>query len=107
MLTPPSRNEWSHGANGFERAWIQDRAGIDKDWADSGRKLTVVRIERPDAAPGGNATDFPAFSQLPDEQRLIAFVTAVSAITGCSLEPATCSAGAGRHYADSCIIEPA
>ena len=78
--------EWAQGPNGFKRAWVQDRSGTDKDWADSGRYINVVRIERLGAGPAGNATDFPVFSPLPDEQLLIAFVTGVSAITGCALE---------------------
>ncbi len=81
--------EWQQGASGFKRAWIQRRPGTDKDWAGSkdGRYLNVVRVERPGAGPAGNATDFPIFSDLSDEQILVAFVTSVSAITGCTLEP--------------------
>lgn len=78
--------EWAQGSNGFKRAWVQDRSGTDKDWANSGRYINVVRIERLGAGPAGNATDFPVFSPLSDEQLLVAFVTGVSAITGCALE---------------------
>ncbi|WP_146094305.1 hypothetical protein [Xanthomonas arboricola] len=78
--------EWAQGPNGFKRAWVQDRSGTDKDWAASGRYINVVRIERLGTGPAGNATDFPVFSPLLDEQLLIAFVTGVSAITGCALE---------------------
>jgi hypothetical protein len=77
--------EWRQGTVGFKRAWIQDRTGTEKDWASSGRYLNVVRIEQLGAGPAGNATDFPIFSALSNEQILIAFVTAVSAITGCPL----------------------
>jgi len=68
---------------------IEGKPGTDKDWAGAkdGRYLNVVRVERPGAGPAGNATDFPIFSDLSDEQILVAFVTSVSAITGCTLEP--------------------
>ena len=79
--------EWAQGPNGFKRAWIQRRADPDKDWANTpeGRYLNVVRIEALGGGPAGSATDFPVFSNLPDEQILEAFVTTVSAITGCPL----------------------
>lgn len=81
--------EWRQAENGFKRAWIQYKPGTDKDWANAkdGRYLNVVRVERLGGGPAGNATDFPIFSSLSDEQILVAFVTAVSAITGCILEP--------------------
>lgn len=81
--------EWEQNKSGLKRAWIQCRLGTDKDWANArdGRYLNVVRIEKLGAGPAGNATDFPIFSTLSDEQILVAFVTAVSAITGCELEP--------------------
>ena len=77
--------EWEQ-SNGAKRAWIQYRIG-EKDWANTpeGRYLNVVRINSLGEGPSGNATDFPIFSQLSDEQILIAFVTSVSAITGCTL----------------------
>jgi hypothetical protein len=64
------------------------KPGTDKDWAGAkdGRYLNGVRVERPGVGPAGNPTDFPIFSDLPDEQILVAFVTAVSAITGCRLD---------------------
>jgi hypothetical protein len=77
--------EWEIGPGGFKRAWIQRRDG-DKDWARTGRYLNVVRVESLDKGPAGNATDFPIFSSLPDEQILTAFVLSVCAITGCKLE---------------------
>jgi hypothetical protein len=77
--------QWQHGnAPAYKRAWIQHRAG-QKDWANTGRYLNVVRTEGPDSGPSGNATDFPIFSNLPDEQILEAFVAAICAITGCPL----------------------
>jgi len=81
--------EWQQAAGGFKRAWIQNRSGTNKDWAGAkdGRYLNVVRVERLGAGPAGNATDFPIFSDLSDEQILIAFVMAISEITGCALEP--------------------
>lgn len=79
--------EWEQAPGGYKRAWIQRKTDPDKDWARTpdGRYLNVVRIERPGGGPAGNATDFPIFSTLSDEQILEAFVAAVSAITGCRL----------------------
>lgn len=79
--------EWQQGESGFKRAWIQHKAGTDKDWANAkdGRYLNVVRVEKRGGGPAGNATDFPIFSELSDTQILNAFVAAVSAITGCAL----------------------
>lgn len=80
--------EWMQAPGGYKRAWIQRKTDPEKDWASTpeGRYLNVVRVERPGAGPAGNATDFPIFSSLPDEQILIAFVAATSAVTGCPLE---------------------
>jgi len=80
--------EWAQSPNGFKRAWIQRKTEPGKDWANAkdGRYLNVVRVEKLGKGPAGNATDFPIFSDLPDEQILIAFVTSVSAITGCQIE---------------------
>ncbi|MCY9829484.1 MULTISPECIES: hypothetical protein [Vibrio] len=79
--------EWQQAAGGYKRAWVQHREP-DRDWANTpeGRYLNVVRIAELGAGPAGNATDFPIFSPLSDEQILIAFVTSVSAITGCALK---------------------
>src|SRR3546814_15246262 len=81
--------EWQQGASGFKRAWIQRKPGTAKDWANAtdGRYLTVARVASRGAGPAGNATDFPIASSLPDEQALLAFVTAVSALSGCTLSP--------------------
>jgi len=73
------------GYGGYKRAWIQHRTDADKDWAQTGRYLNVVRVERPGQGPAGNATDFPIFSELSDEQILEAFVHSVCAITACRL----------------------
>jgi hypothetical protein len=80
--------EWEQAPGGYKRAWIQRKTDPDKDWASArdARYLNVVRIERLGAGPAGNATDFPIFTDLPDDQILIAFVTTVSAITGCRLQ---------------------
>lgn len=79
--------EWQQAPGGSKRAWIQRKTDPDKDWARApgGRYLNIVRIERLGAGPAGNATDFPIFSDLPDEQILLAFVYAVSVATGCEL----------------------
>jgi hypothetical protein len=79
--------EWQQAAGGYKRAWVQRRE-LDRDWANTpeGRYLNVVRIAELGTGPAGNATDFPIFSSLSDEQILIAFVTSVSAITGCALK---------------------
>ena len=77
--------EWEQAPGGYKRAWVQHKTHSDKDWAGTGRYLNVVRIEQLGAGPAGNATDFPIFSPLSDEQILEAFVASVSAITGCKL----------------------
>jgi hypothetical protein len=79
--------EWTQAPGGFKRAWIQRKSDPEKDWAGTpdARYLNVVRIEALGAGPAGNATDFPVFSKLPDEQILEAFVASVCAITGCPL----------------------
>lgn len=81
--------EWQQSENGFKRAWVQRKPGTDKDWANAqdGRYLNVVRVERPGAGPAGNATDFPISSTLSDEEILVAFVTAVTDITGWQFKP--------------------
>lgn len=78
--------QWQTAPNtgGYKRAWIQHRQG-DKDWAGTRRYLNVVRTDGAEAGPSGNATDFPIFSELSDEQILEAFVAAVCSITGCPL----------------------
>lgn len=79
--------EWEQAPGGFKRAWIQRKTDPDKDWASApdGRYLNVVRIDKLGGGPKGNATDFPVFSDLTDEQILEAFVASVSAITGCRI----------------------
>lgn len=79
--------EWEQAPGGYKRAWIQRKRDPAKDWAQppGGRYLNVVRVEQPGKGPAGNATDFPIFSDLSDEQILFAFVHSVSAITGCKL----------------------
>lgn len=77
--------EWEQRPGGIKRAWIQRKDPTsDKNWAevDDGRYLNVVRC-MDWGRTGGNATDFPIFSDMPDEQILLAFVMSVSAITGC------------------------
>jgi hypothetical protein len=80
--------EWEQAPGGFKRAWIQRKSDTAKDWAGTPerRYLNVVRIENSGGGPAGNATDFPIFSTLSDEQILQAFVASVSAITGCPLK---------------------
>ena len=75
--------EWEMADGSWKRAWIQDRSGRDKDWAGTGKYLNVARVDGPGIGPGGNATDFPIFCDLPNEQILEAFVQSVCAITGC------------------------
>lgn len=75
--------EWQQINGAYKRAWIQRRKG-DKDWADTGRYLNVVRCQEKGRI-GGNATDFPIHNDLPDEEILLAFVRSVSAITGAKL----------------------
>ena len=77
--------EWEQSGGNFKRAWIQNKAGLDTDWAHTGRYLNVVRCNAP-GRPGGNATDFPIFNNLPDEEILVAFVRCVNGITGCKAD---------------------
>lgn len=77
--------EWEQANGCYKRAWVQDKTGSEKDWADTGRYLNVVRCNSP-GHPGGNPTDFPIFNDLPADQILQAFVRSVSAITGCELK---------------------
>ncbi len=72
--------EWDQYDGNFKRAWIQNRDG-DKDWANTGRYLQVVRCNSK-GHPGGNPTDFPISNDLSDDQILLAFVHSVNAITG-------------------------
>jgi hypothetical protein len=58
---------------------------LDSDWAGANRYLNLVRTATADGGPSGNATDFPIFSDLPDEQILEASVAAVCAVTGCRI----------------------
>lgn len=76
--------QWEQAPGGWKRAWIQTKDG-EGDWAGTKRYLNVVRTSGADSGPSGNATDFPIFSDLPDEQILEAFVAAVCAVTGCRI----------------------
>jgi hypothetical protein len=76
--------QWEQAPGGWKRAWIQTKDG-EGDWAGTKRYLNVVRTASADGGPSGNATDFPIFSELPDEQILEAFVAAVCAVTGCRI----------------------
>jgi hypothetical protein len=73
--------EWEQANGCFKRAWIQRKPSPDKDWAGAKRYLNVVRCNSP-GHPGGNPTDWPIYNELPDEQILVAFVHATTAITG-------------------------
>lgn len=80
--------QWAQIAStgGYKRAWIYRPRDPSKDWANTGRYISVVRCETATSGPAGNATDFPIFdSRLTDEQILEAFVASVCAITGCAI----------------------
>jgi hypothetical protein len=77
--------QWEQAPDGYKRAWIQHREAGDNDWANTERYLNIVRTAGPDSGPAGSATDFPIYSNLPDEQILEAFVGAVCAVTGCKI----------------------
>ena len=77
--------EWEQAPGGYKRAWIQRKADIGKNWANTERYLNVVRITAPGQGPAGNATDFPIFNGLPDDQILAAFVAMVCGLTGCRI----------------------
>lgn len=78
--------QWEQAQGHGKRAWVQRRPIHDatKNWASvpDGRYLNVTRLNDL-GNPGGNAADFPIFSTLSDREILMAFVSAVSAITGC------------------------
>ena len=76
--------QWEQPPGGWKRAWVQTKDG-DGDWAGTKRYLNVVRTANAESGPSGNATDFPIYSQLSDEQILEAFVATVCAITGCKI----------------------
>ncbi len=63
----------------FRRAWVRRPKDSDKDYARTGRYLSVVRTETLESGPAGNATDFPIYNDLPDEQVQEAFVACISA----------------------------
>lgn len=63
----------------IKRAWIQNRAGKDTDWAGVGRYLLVARVEGRAPLRG---PDFPVATDLSDEEALIAFVTKLHEVTG-------------------------
>jgi hypothetical protein len=77
--------EWRQAPGGFKRAWIWHAEDRDQDWAGTGRYINVARIKGFGTGPAGDPTDFPIFSNLSDEQILIAFVASVCGITGCPL----------------------
>jgi hypothetical protein len=76
--------EWEQANGHYKRAWIQRKTDQSKDWAGTERYLNVVRCNAP-GHPGGNATDFPIFNDLPDEQILRTFVLAACSATGCKV----------------------
>jgi hypothetical protein len=75
--------DWKFPA-GSKRAWIK-RLEPEEDWAKTGRYLYVARTEGINMRPGGFTTVFPIYSDLPDEEVLEKFVTAICTITGCPL----------------------
>lgn len=81
--------EWeiALGTGILKRAWVQYRQG-EKDWAETGRYLNVVRVEAAHSGPKGQAADFPIYltpAQASDDQVLTGFVKAVSQAVGCQL----------------------
>ena len=70
------------GIAGYLEKWLWMRAST---WfgPEQAKYLNVARVDGPGIGPGGNATDFPIFCHLPNEQILEAFVQSVCAITGC------------------------
>lgn len=63
----------------LKRAWIRTRSA-ENDWAGVRRYLHIARVDNGSPNP---SPDFPIFSDLPDEQILVAFVSNINAITGC------------------------
>jgi hypothetical protein len=77
--------QWENAPGSFRRVWVRRPTSPDKDYAGTGRYLSVVRTQTIDSGPGGNATDFPIYNDLSDEQVVEAFVACISAITGAKL----------------------
>lgn len=75
--------QWEQPSGGWKRAWIQHRSG-ERDWAGTGRYLIVARTGGADEGPT-QGPDFPVDSKLTDEQIIVAFIHAVSAVTGSPL----------------------
>ena len=73
--------EWEQINGGYKRAWVQTKVDPEKDWANTGRYLNIVRCNAPGQV-SGNPTDFPIFNDIPSEEILIAFVHMVNGISG-------------------------
>ena len=71
---------WEHAGNKYRRAWIRHSTGA-QDWAGTGRYVNVGPCDSAGRVKGHSA-DFPIYNDLPDEQVLLAFVSAVNAMTG-------------------------
>ena len=81
--------QWVKGTNQRSEAceqcaWVHHRFG-DDDSSGTRRYLNVVMCNQK-GNPGGNATDFPIYSTLSDEQVPRAFVHSVTAVTGVRLD---------------------
>lgn len=75
--------QWSQapGTDTGKRAWIQ-RRDSEGDWAKTpgGRYLNFARTNGENGGPSA-PVDFPIFSELTDEQILIAFVSHIRGLT--------------------------
>lgn len=73
------------GSGGFKRAWIRYPPTPDRDWANTGRYISIASIDALGRGPNGMSADFPIYSGLPDEQILVAFVVSMCGLTGCQI----------------------
>lgn len=74
------------GIGGFKRAWIRQPQNPSDDWAGTGKYVSIAATSGLGQGPVGRSADFPIFSDgLPDDQMLVAFVTAICGLTGCRI----------------------
>lgn len=73
--------QWEFSPGHFRRVWVRYPNKCEKNYASTGRYLCVVRTATLNSGTGGNLTDFPIFSDVSDDDALLAFVRAVDEVT--------------------------
>lgn len=75
--------QWKIADGNFRRVWVRRPKNSAKDYAKTGRYLSVVRTDSIDSKRiGGNPTDFPVYSEVSDDQILRTFIRCIIAMTG-------------------------